>query len=152
MWAACSRTGATTTTIVSGDATSTSIPGSTSLTSLPALEGDLPFSVWEEIRAAVRASPDHLPARAANLVAAGDPASLYEFVRDEIVTYPPRVDSLTASDTTIRWGTRATLRGGAGTPREKADLLADRCYRPVSRLRSGQARPMAGSIQSRCSQ
>jgi hypothetical protein len=100
----------------------------------------------------VRASPDHLPARAANLVAAGDPASLYEFVRDEIVTYPPRVDSLTASDTTIRWGTRATLRGGAGTPREKADLLADRCYRPVSRLRSGQARPMAGSIQSRCSQ
>ena len=73
----------------------------------------------------MRASPDHLPARAANLVAAGDPASLYEFVRDEIVTYPPRVDSLTASDTTIRWGTRATLRGGAGTPREKADLLAD---------------------------
>lgn len=62
MWAACSRTAATTTTVVSGGATSTSI-GSTSLTTLPALEGDLPFSVWEEIRAAVRASPDYLPAR-----------------------------------------------------------------------------------------
>ncbi|HUP15443.1 MAG TPA: hypothetical protein VM848_05265 [Acidimicrobiia bacterium] len=67
------------------------------------------------------------------------------------MTYPPRVDSLTASDTTIRWGTRATQRGGAGTPREKADLLADLLVQAGCEAEVwAQARPIAGSTQSRC--
>lgn len=82
------------------------------------------FEVWERLGAAVRASPDHLPARAAELVARRDAVALYQFVRDLIVTDPPRAAGFAAADTAVRWGPRGTLRGGTGTPREKAELLA----------------------------
>ena len=55
------------------------------------LGGDLqgePFAVWEELRNALRLSPDHLPARAERLVGAGDPATIFEFVRDEVAVIP----------------------------------------------------------------
>lgn len=90
----------------------------------------LPFSVWSEVRDALRSSPDHLPARADRLVeraAAGDdgPEELFRFVRDEVVTLPPSVHEVGDHTRAARWGIRGTLRGGAGTPREKTDLLAD---------------------------
>lgn len=83
------------------------------------------LQAWTRLREALRASPDHLPERAADLVVAGDPAALFEFVRDRIGTVPPSEGSLADALTRVRWGVRGTLRGGAGTPREKADLLAD---------------------------
>ncbi|HEX6052778.1 MAG TPA: VWA domain-containing protein [Gemmatimonadaceae bacterium] len=87
-----------------------------------------PFSVWREIRDAVRTSPDHLAARAARLVEARDPEAIFAFVRDQIATYPTRPDGFgTRSGDVVgamRWGIHGTLRCGAGTPREKAELLA----------------------------
>lgn len=76
------------------------------------------------MRQSLRASPDHHVARAGDLLAQPDPLQLFEFVRDQIATYPGgafNTDPIRAT----RWGTRGTLRGGAGTPREKAELLAD---------------------------
>ena len=83
---------------------------------------EVPFGVWEKLRAAVRASPDHLVATSDRLVAAKDAKGLFEFVRDQIATYPPNGHDGAVTD--MRWGVRGTLRGGAGTPREKAELLA----------------------------
>ena len=82
---------------------------------------DAPFGVWRAIREALRTSPDALADRAAALVAAKDAQGLFTFVRDEIATLPPVTS---ATERSRRWGTAATLRGGAGTPRERADLLA----------------------------
>lgn len=81
------------------------------------------FEAWQQAREALQASPDHLPARAQALVEEGDPEKLFEFVRDEIATYPPAASSFEGVVDTMRWGVRGTLRGGAGTPREKAELL-----------------------------
>lgn len=86
--------------------------------------GPLPFAVWREIREALRTSPDHLVAAADNLVKAGDLEEIFRFVRDAIATYPSATTGVNPA-VGYRWGTRATLRGGAGTPREKADLLAE---------------------------
>src|SRR5688500_18896753 len=46
------------------------------------------FDVWREVRTAMRASPDHLPARAEALVAAGDLDGLFALVRDDVRTLP----------------------------------------------------------------
>jgi hypothetical protein len=81
------------------------------------------FEAWELARSALWQSPDHLPARADAVVKGGDPAAIFKFVRDEIATYPPASTGFAGAVTATRWGTRATLRGGAGTPREKANLL-----------------------------
>ena len=81
----------------------------------------VPFGIWAALRTAVRRSPDHLRATADRLVEAKDPAAIHAFVRDEIATCPPPGG---AELTEVLWGTRATLRGGVGTPREKAELLA----------------------------
>jgi len=83
------------------------------------------FDALAELRDAVRGSKDHLPAEADRLVAAGDVAAITAFVRDSIATYPAGLASPGDPVAGRRWGTRATLRGGAGTPREKADLLAE---------------------------
>ena len=102
---------------------------------------DPPFGLWLAMRDAVRRSPDHLPMAAAAAVASGDPKAIFAFVRDNIATVPsdPRA-FYAATVTAVRWGIRATLRGGAGTARERAELLAD-LYR-----RAGfQARVMSGS-------
>ncbi|MGQ0848351.1 MAG: VWA domain-containing protein [Actinomycetota bacterium] len=123
-WSACTRQQPTTTTRPAGAGGATTVVEQ-STTSLPPIGSDLPFAVWEEILAAVRTSPDHLTARADRLVTEGDAQALFEFVRDEIITYPARAASLGGSDSELRWGVKGTLRGGAGTPREKVDLLAD---------------------------
>lgn len=83
------------------------------------------FDALAELREAVRGSPDHLVAAADRLVAAGDAAAITAFVRDRVATYPASFASTGSVEAGRRWGTRATLRGGAGTPREKADLLAE---------------------------
>lgn len=82
------------------------------------------FEAFERAQAIVRQSPDHLPARADDVVETKDPQKIFEFVRDQILTYPPDIDGFTNSVSAQRWGVRGTLRGGAGTPREKAELLA----------------------------
>jgi len=83
------------------------------------------FDVWRNLGDGLHASPDHLPARADALVQGGDPEALFLFVRDQITTVPPVFDGFDNAHSATRWGTRATVRGGAGTPREKADLLVE---------------------------
>ncbi|MEZ5323987.1 MAG: hypothetical protein R3F19_02860 [Verrucomicrobiales bacterium] len=74
-------------------------------------------------------SPDHLPRRASDLVSRGGTIALYSFVRDEIANNLPADNSASFPDTetltAMRWGTRATPRCGAGTPREKCQLLLE---------------------------
>ena len=94
-----------------------------SLETIP--DDHVPFSVWEELQTALRASPDHRPGTAARLVEAGDPAAIFEFVRDDIATVPPDLDGSNSLETGTRWGADGTLRCGMGTPRDKADLLAN---------------------------
>jgi hypothetical protein len=76
------------------------------------------------LRDAVRASPDHLGLRAPELVAQRDATKIVNFVRDRIAVAPPfsSSDDHTAAR---RWGPAAALRGGQGTLRERADILAD---------------------------
>ncbi|HET7181443.1 MAG TPA: twin-arginine translocation signal domain-containing protein [Candidatus Limnocylindrales bacterium] len=80
---------------------------------------------YAELLRAVRGSPDHLPRAAAALVTAGDPDAIIDFVRDRITTYPAADDSPGDTVNRMRFGARGTLRGGAGTFRDKAELLAD---------------------------
>ncbi len=76
------------------------------------------------LQEAVRASPDHLAQRAADLVAARDATKIVEFVRDRIAVLPPfSPDDDPAS--ARKWGSAATLRGGQGTLRDRAELLAE---------------------------
>ncbi|HLQ61527.1 MAG TPA: hypothetical protein VK131_06675 [Candidatus Acidoferrales bacterium] len=75
------------------------------------------------LRDAVRASPDHLAFRSAELAAGRDAGKIVQFVRDRISVLPPlggRDDPLYS----VTWGTEGTLRGGQGTLRERAELLA----------------------------
>ncbi len=81
------------------------------------------FEAFEHAQALVRQSPDHLPAMAEALVKTKDAQKMFEFVRDQILTYPPSSDGFGDCVSAQRWGIRGTLRGGAGTPREKAELL-----------------------------
>jgi hypothetical protein len=86
--------------------------------------GRLPFSVWEGMRKGLRASPDHLPGTADDLVAAGDPEAIFEFVRDDIATQPAKIRNNGRFRDAVDGGPRGTLRSGMGTPRDKAELLA----------------------------
>ncbi|MCS6773658.1 MAG: VWA domain-containing protein [Thermoflexales bacterium] len=83
------------------------------------------FDALEALRRAVRASPDHRVARAEALVAARDAEGIVRFVREAIAVYPSAEYGIGDTTKGWRWGTRATLRGGAGTPREVAELLAE---------------------------
>ncbi|MEO0325634.1 MAG: hypothetical protein AAF447_21945 [Myxococcota bacterium] len=78
------------------------------------------FDVWIELQERLRASPDHLPERAADVVASGDPEAIFTFVRDTIAVFPK---SAGLDFTGPGWGPRATLRSGVGTVHDKAALL-----------------------------
>lgn len=82
-----------------------------------------PYDIWRQVQAALRTSPDHTSARARALVAAGDVGAIHRFVRDEIrlISAEPKRLYLGAR---VKWGARAALRAGAGTAREKAEILA----------------------------
>lgn len=87
-------------------------------------------NVWawlEARRTEVRQSPDHLPARAEALVAAGDAEAIFAFVRDTLTVVPTGRDYGYHSGDEALWrtGPRGVLRSGSGTPREIADVLAD---------------------------
>lgn len=101
----------------------TPAPGDDEAATIP--EDHVPFDVWADVQDALRTSPDHLPARAEALVEAGDPEAIFEFVRDDVATVPPGASGMDEPAQTVRWGTRGTLRCGAGTPREKANLLVE---------------------------
>ncbi|MCC7384949.1 MAG: hypothetical protein IT384_24090 [Deltaproteobacteria bacterium] len=81
-----------------------------------------PYDALRAIRASLEGSPDNLPARARALIAAKDPDAIFRFVRDEIAVYPP--PELGSTQGSRLFGVRGTLRGGAGTPRDRAELLA----------------------------
>jgi hypothetical protein len=83
-----------------------------------------PFDVWQEIREVLQTSPTHLPARADQRVAEEDAEGAYELVKEDIVTVPGGQDNMGEQGRVIRWGPRTTLRSGAGTMREQAELLA----------------------------
>lgn len=83
------------------------------------------FDLLEQLQSALRASPDHRAAKAQRLVTAGDLAGLHAFVRDEVALYPGEASAMGETRSVVRWGWRGTLRGGAGTMREKAELLAE---------------------------
>lgn len=107
----------------SGDGPASASPPSP--TGSPGVVNEPPFSVWGELRERLRTSPDHLAARAEMLVAERDPEAIIRFVAEEIATLPSQEDGFRHAETAVRWGSRATLRCGAGTPREKAELLAE---------------------------
>ncbi len=76
------------------------------------------------LRQAVQASPDFLQQAAAKAVATKDVVTIAAFVRDRISVIP----SWRQGDDPVyskRWGARATLRGGAGSLRDRADLLVE---------------------------
>lgn len=75
------------------------------------------------LREAVRASPDHLRQRAEEVVAGKDAGKIVAFVRDHVAVLPAAFDG-DDPVTSRRFGAAATLRGGAGTLRDRADLLA----------------------------
>jgi hypothetical protein len=86
----------------------------------------LPFAAWRDLRTALRSSPDHLAARADEVVATKDALRIYEFVRDRIAAHPARAkDFGLGADREVLWGPAVTLRSGTGTPREKVELLVD---------------------------
>lgn len=76
----------------------------------------------KSLRELIRTSPDHLSARAATLIAAKDFGAAVRFVRDNIAVVPP-MHSYDAAVDGVRWGPDAALRSGAGTQRERAELL-----------------------------
>lgn len=88
----------------------------------PLASDDNPYTVWKEVQAALRASADHPAGRAAALVAANDLSGLHGFVRDGIRLVSYEGDRFTMGNK-IRFGARSALRAGAGTAREKADIL-----------------------------
>jgi hypothetical protein len=76
------------------------------------------------LRQAVQASPDFLQQAAAKAVTTKDAATIAAFVRDRISVIP----SWRQGDDPVyskRWGARATLRGGSGSLRDRADLLVE---------------------------
>lgn len=97
-------------------------------TGVDAFVDDTPADVdalFAAVQQALRQSPDHAPARAAALVALADAGALLAFVRDDIQTYPTRHNYMANAIREQRWGWQGALRGAAGTPREKAELLAE---------------------------
>ena len=84
------------------------------------------FDYIRTLREGLRASPDHLLARAARLLKERDAAGIFHLVRDRVQNYPgtnPRFPFQLNGANSVRWGGGSILRGGAGTLRERAELL-----------------------------
>ena len=99
------------------------VPGSTSKAAATGTASNLIRQALTTLRAALRASPDHLAYRAQSIAAAKDSTKIVEFVRDSLAVIPPWGGS--DDPGAVRWGPAAALRGGQGTLRERADILAD---------------------------
>lgn len=83
------------------------------------------FKAYQDMREAVRSSPDHLRARALDVVQSKDPEAIYRFVKDNFQILPPSENGLHEMSSKVRWGSAGMLRSGAGTPREATDLLVE---------------------------
>lgn len=91
-------------------------------TNPPTPVADDAFTALQQVVDALRKSPDHLVAEAERLVAQKDPQAILTFVQSRIAEVLDHGESARDS---LRYGARGALRGGAGTPRDKAELLAD---------------------------
>jgi hypothetical protein len=106
-------------TSATGAAGTSPTAGATSAATVDA-RGDL----LSLLRQAVQASPDFLQQAAAKAVASKNITTITAFVRDQISVIPSwgqGDDPVSAT----RWGSHATLRAGAGTLRDRADLLVE---------------------------
>ncbi len=101
-----------------------STPSTAASTPGPSPDSDPRYDVLRSLRSIIRSSPDHLGTIAAAAVATGDPGAIALFVRDQIAVLPGTSAGSDAA-TDVRWGHRGALRAGAGTLRERADLVAD---------------------------
>ncbi|MBS2012025.1 MAG: hypothetical protein JST00_04010 [Deltaproteobacteria bacterium] len=113
--------------------------GTTPPTPDPPIGDDL-LARWKRLREAIAKSPDNLAARAAALVAAKDSRGLFALFRDAIRTVPPFGES-ESIETAMRHGPGSILRIGAGTPRERAELLASLLVRAGFAARVVKASP-----------
>jgi hypothetical protein len=100
----------------------TLIPTPGSLT--PSLEPVGRYEILRRLQEIIRRSPDHLGALAATTVAGKDPAAIVRFVQEHVAVLPAAARGADPT-TDVRWGRRTALRAGAGTLRERADLLVD---------------------------
>ncbi len=81
------------------------------------------FDVLREAQRLLRQSPDHLPANYFRIIESHDSKRLIEFIRTSFDVVPPSTSDWHYSISAQRWGNEGTLRSGAGTPRELAELL-----------------------------
>ena len=104
------------------EAASTAVDGAAATEAGDAARGAT--GALDALRALLRKSPDHLLARAADAVATKDPTKIAEFVRDHVTVLPGfgRDDDPDLA-TYSRWGAMPTLRAGAGSLRDRADLM-----------------------------
>jgi hypothetical protein len=75
-----------------------------------------------QLHQALLASPDHLRARADEAVATGDPVKIAQFVLAHVSVLPPLKYEL--PEYSLRFGARGALRAGAGSFRDRAELLS----------------------------
>lgn len=75
-----------------------------------------------QLRNLIRSSPDHLQARAEEAVSTKNFKCIAEFVRDHIAVLPPFFES-DGGVYSSRWGIEGTIRAGAGTLRDRAELM-----------------------------
>jgi hypothetical protein len=106
------------------------------------------FDRWLMVRDAARKSPDHTRGRADQVVASRDANLIHRFVRDEIGLLVPH-GTLDRAEVGVRWGIEGVLRGGVGTFRERAELLASLYVRAgfTAKVRLGVLpRPVANDV------
>ncbi len=99
-------------------------PSPSGLSAAPTAAPNGTYETLRRLLAIVRQSPDHLGTLAAAAVAGKDPAAIVRFVQEHIAVLPATSGNADPV-TDVRWGQRAALRAGAGTLRERADLVLD---------------------------
>ena len=82
------------------------------------------YELLRRLQTIIRTSPDHLGTLAAAAVATRDPATIVGFVQDHVAVLSA-ISSGVDPTTEVRAGHRAALRAGAGTLRERAELIQD---------------------------
>jgi hypothetical protein len=83
---------------------------------------DPPFGTWRALQQVIRRSPDHLLARADEVVRGGNPRAVLAFVAESFQVIPGGESRWFDPAHSVRWGVTASLRSGSGTLRELAEL------------------------------
>lgn len=107
-----------------GMAVLTMLSSCTTQSPAPGPDDDAYGQALKLLRDAIRASPDHLPRRADDVVATRDADKIVAFVRDHVAVVPAWATN-EYPQTARRWGSAAALHGGQDTLRERADLTAE---------------------------